>query len=131
MTPPARDRGAKCVAPHAGDYDPVGAVEFTWKNGKGTNLLGAIKYLCGQGLNAFSFLPFNIDGDDDNVFPHRLTNSVQNYQAVADNQRWASGVVYRDRFDVSKMEQWDRIFHTQTNRGCIYTSRLWRRRTSC
>jgi hypothetical protein len=44
------------------------------------------------------------------VFPHRLTGTVADYEAVADNQRWNSGTVYKDRFDVSKLEQWNRIF---------------------
>lgn len=100
----------KSWSPHARDYDPADAAEFTWKNGKGTNLLGAIKYLASEGLNAFSFLTFNVDGDDDNVFPHRLTGSVASYEAVSDNQRWASGTLAHDRFDVSKLDQWERLF---------------------
>ena len=95
---------------HASDYQETAAAGFTWKSGKGTNILGTIKYLADKGMNAFSFLTFSLDGDDDNVFPHRLANSIADYQSIADDQRWASGVVFRDRFDVSKLEQWDRIF---------------------
>jgi hypothetical protein len=108
--PKANANLRKSWAPHAGDYDPVAAAAYTWAGGKGSNLLGAIKYLHDEGLNVFSFLTFNIDGDDDNVFPHRLVGTVADYEALADNARWAGNVVYHDRFDVSKMEQWDRIF---------------------
>ena len=71
--------------------------------GKGTELLGAIRYLADKGMNAFSFLTFNVDGDDDNVFPHRLTGTTAHYEALADNQRWANNGVYKDRMDVSKL----------------------------
>ena len=57
---------------HTSDYDALDASEYTWKGGKGTNLLGAIKYLSDKGMNAFSFIPFNIGGDDKNVCPHLL-----------------------------------------------------------
>ncbi|MDT8392005.1 MAG: DUF5060 domain-containing protein [Lentisphaeria bacterium] len=103
-------RRRKSWSPHAGDYDASEAAAYTWADGKGTELLGAIRYLAGKGMNAFSFLTFNIDGDDDNVFPHRLAATAAAYEAIADNQRWANGGVHRDRFDVSKLDQWERVF---------------------
>lgn len=63
----------------------------TWKNGKGKGLIGAINYLASEGMNAFSFLPMNIEGDDRNVFPYTDYNE-------------------RTRFDVSKLDQWEIIF---------------------
>jgi hypothetical protein len=87
---------------HAGDYDPADASAYTWKGGKGTNLMGAIKYLSDKGMNAFSFIPFTVPGDDKNVCPHLL-------KGTSANPSWSTGV-HQDRFDVSRMEQWERIF---------------------
>ena len=69
-------------------------------------------------MDVFSFLTFSLDGDDDNVFPHRLKSTVAAYEAVADNGRWAhANGVHHDRFDVSKMEQWARVFEYGTQMG--------------
>lgn len=99
----------KTWSAHAGDYDPADASAYTWKGGKGTNLLGAIKYLSNKGMNAFSFIPFTIDGDDKNVSPHLL-------KGTAANPSWSAGV-YQDRFDVSRMDQWERIFAYGDQKG--------------
>ena len=53
--------------PHVQDWnsgDPV------WQSGKGKGLIGAINYLAEEGLNSFSFLAMNINGDDKNVYPY-------------------------------------------------------------
>ena len=63
----------------------------TWKGGKGKAIIGAVNYLASKGLNAFSFLTNNIQGDDQNVFPY------------VDYNNW-------DRFDVSKLDQWEIVF---------------------
>jgi hypothetical protein len=94
---------------HTNDYDALDASEYTWKGGKGTNLLGAIKYLSDKGMNAFSFIPFNIGGDDKNVCPHLLMGTNT-------NPSWTSAV-HHDRFDVSRMEQWERIFAYGDKKG--------------
>jgi hypothetical protein len=80
----------KSWAPHAADYqfgDP------TWAGGKGSEIIGAINYLASKGLNAFSFLTMNIEGDDDNVFMY-TSDSAAN----------------RTRIDVSKCAQWEIVF---------------------
>jgi hypothetical protein len=107
----------KSWSPHAGDYQASAMASFTWQGGKGSELLGAIGYLASEGLNAVSFLTFSLDGDDDNVFPQRLVGTPAAYQAVADNQRWNDTVVHKDRFDVSKLAQWDRILSYAGTRG--------------
>ncbi|MCM8536406.1 MAG: malectin domain-containing carbohydrate-binding protein [Lentisphaeraceae bacterium] len=88
------DQHIKNWNPHVSDWktgDP------TWKNGKGKGLIGAINYLASEGLNSFSFLTMNINGDDKNVFPYTT------YQE-------------RVRMDCSKLEQWEIIFsHGQKN----------------
>lgn len=63
----------------------------TWKDGKGKEIIGAINYLASKGMNAFSFLTMNIEGDDQNVFPY------------IDYDTW-------DRFDTSKLDQWEILF---------------------
>ncbi len=63
----------------------------TWKNGKGKEIVGAINYLASKGMNAFSFLTMNIAGDDQNVFPYI------DYETY-------------DRFDTSKLDQWEILF---------------------
>ena len=70
----------------------------TWANGKGKGIIGAINYLSGQGMRAFSFLTMNIDGDDRNVYP---------YVDPSD----------RLRFDVSKLAQWEVVFEHGTRKG--------------
>lgn len=83
-----RDDLIKSWSPHAGDWnlgDPV------WQTNKGKEIIGAINYLASEGLNAFSFLPMNINGDDKNVFPYT------NY-----NERY--------RMDCSRLDQWEIVF---------------------
>jgi hypothetical protein len=63
----------------------------TWKDGKGKAIIGAINYLHSKGLNAFSFLTMNIVGDDQNVFPYVDYNTY-------------------NRFDCSKLDQWEIVF---------------------
>lgn len=90
-----KDQFVKDWAPHQRDWlkgDP------TWAGGKGKGLIGAINYLANQGLNSFSFLTLNIDGDDCNVFPY--TSYEQ-----------------RERFDCSRMDQWEIVFSHGTRKG--------------
>lgn len=63
----------------------------TWKQDKGKEIIGAVNYLASKGMNAFSFLTMNISGDDQNVFPY------------VDYDTW-------DRFDTSKLDQWETVF---------------------
>jgi hypothetical protein len=82
-------------APHVADWqtgDP------TWGSGKGKGLIGAINYLASEGLNAFSFLTMNIEGDDKNVFPYTSYSE-------------------RTRLDVSKLDQWEVVFEHGTREG--------------
>ncbi|MCW1913360.1 DUF5060 domain-containing protein [Luteolibacter sp. GHJ8] len=89
------DELVKTYAPHVADWqegDPV------WQGDKGKGLIGAINSLASEGLNAFSFLTMNIEGDDRNVFPYL------NYDE-------------RDRMDVSRLDQWEIIFEHGTSKG--------------
>ena len=78
----------KTWEPHVRDWnegDPA------WRDGKGKGLVGALNYLASEGLNAVSFLTMNVEGDGKNVWP------------------WVRHDI-RDRFDVSKLAQWERVF---------------------
>ena len=82
-----KDNFVKDWQPHVQDWkdgDP------SWKDGKGKGLIGAVNYLASQGLNVFSFLTLNIEGDDRNVFPYT------NYDE-------------RARLDCSKLDQWEMV----------------------
>lgn len=70
----------------------------TWQDGKGKEIIGAMNYLTSKGLNAFSFLTMNIEGDDRNVFPY------------VDYNTW-------DRFDCSKLDQWEILFEHADKNG--------------
>ena len=80
-----KDNLVKSWAPHVKDWR---AGDPTWQGGRGKGIIGAINYLASEGLNAFSFLTLNIDGDDRNVFPY---------------------TTYRDRthLDCSRLDQWE------------------------
>ena len=75
--------------PHARDWqegDP------TWQGGKGKNIVGALNYLSSKGMNSVYFMTYNVDGGDGK-----------------DTWIWTDPKV-RDRFDVSKLAQWDIVF---------------------
>lgn len=74
------------------DGDPV------WQDGKGKEIIGAMNYLASKGLNSVSFLTMNIGGDDRNVFPY------------IDYNTW-------DRFDCSKLDQWEILFEHADKMG--------------
>jgi hypothetical protein len=76
-------------APHVADWrsgDP------TWKGGKGKGIVGMLNYLADKGMNSVYFLTYNLDGGDGR-----------------DTWMWTSPQV-RDRFDCSKLDQWEIVF---------------------
>lgn len=107
---PNRGSRRKDWWPHLDDYgSSANASAYLWQGSKGQELLGAWTYLAEQGVNAVSFLTFSLGGDDENIFPHLLRVSVTDYNGLGRNAQWDSGV-HHDRFDVSKLDQWDRVF---------------------
>ncbi|MFK7740127.1 MAG: DUF5060 domain-containing protein [Planctomycetota bacterium] len=82
---PNRGNRRKSWSPHAGDWAPG---DPEWQNGSGRELIGALNYLAAKGVNAFSFLTYNHNGDDKNVFPYVDPDD-------------------RLRLDCSKVDQWD------------------------
>ncbi len=83
-----KDELVKTWAAHKKDWNDG---DPTWQDGKGKEIIGAINYLASKGLNSVSFLTMNIEGDDRNVFPY------------VDYDAW-------DRFDCSKLDQWEVLF---------------------
>jgi hypothetical protein len=75
--------------PHARDW---GEGDPTWQGGKGKNIVGALNYLASKGMNSVYFMTYNLDGGDGK-----------------DTWVWTAPTV-RDRFDVSKLAQWDIVF---------------------
>ena len=92
---PSLDKGLHHFPDHVRDWrdgDP------TWKNGKGKGLVGGLNYLADQGVNSVYFLTMNVNGDGRNVWP------------------W-TGPWKHDRFDVSKLAQWEIVFEHMQRRG--------------
>ncbi|MCB9896924.1 MAG: DUF5060 domain-containing protein [Planctomycetes bacterium] len=74
--------------PHVADWQPG---DPTWKGGLGKGLVGALDYLASKGMNSVYFLTFNVGGDGDDVW------------------MWTDPYD-RERFDVSKLDQWEIVF---------------------
>jgi hypothetical protein len=92
----------KTWEPHVSDWktgDP------TWREGKGKGLIGALNYLAGKGVNAFSFLTYNAAGDGDNVWPFAERNAKLHY-------------------DCSKLDQWGVVFDHATAVGLFLHFKL-------
>ncbi len=84
--------------PHVRDWksgDPA------WKGGKGKGIIGALNYLASKGVNSVYFLTYNLDGGDGR-----------------DTWMWTSPGV-RDRFDVSKLDQWEIVFNHMDRLGIM------------
>jgi hypothetical protein len=102
-------------APHAQDFEQAGNA-YTWQNGRGKNLMGAINYLHSKGMNAISFLTYSVDGDDGCVYPYLVKSDSLFLEASQRSKAWNEALI-QDRFDVSKLEQWERIFSYAETKG--------------
>ena len=94
---PALDQGLLRFESHVRDWregDPA------WKDGKGKGLIGGLNYLSSQGVNSAYFLTMNVNGDGRNVWP------------------WIDPWI-RDRFDCSKLDQWEIVFSHMTRLGLM------------
>ncbi|NJC26533.1 DUF5060 domain-containing protein [Neolewinella antarctica] len=104
--------GRKNWQPHQQDFVAAEAAEYTWQNGKGSELLGVVNYLSTVGVNAFSFLTFNTAGDDKNVYPHLYKGD---FSAEGGEVTWNE--IFHDRFDISRLAQWERVFSYADQKG--------------
>jgi len=84
--------------PHIKDWRPG---DPTWKDGKGKGIIGALNYLAGEGMNSVYFITYNLDGGDGR-----------------DVWMW-SDVDERQRFDCSKLDQWEIIFDHMDKLGIM------------
>lgn len=84
-------------APHSGDWK---AGDPTWQGGKGKNMIGALNYLASKGMNSVYFLTMNIGGDGKDVWPY-------------------TGYEERERFDCSKLDQWEIVFDHMDDLGLM------------
>ena len=89
--------GSACrdFSPHERDWN---GGDPTWDGGRGKGVIGALNYLSGEEMNAFSFLTMNAGGDGDNVWP------------------WANEDAHRT-YDVSKLAQWEVVFSHADRKG--------------
>jgi len=83
---------------HVRDWQPGDPV---WKNNKGKGIIGALNYLAHKGMNSVYFLTYNLDGGDGR-----------------DTWMW-SDVKERERFDCSKLDQWEIIFNHMDKKGIM------------
>ena len=81
--------------PHIPDWNEG---DPTWQDGKGKGLIGALNYLASERMNAVYFLTMNWRGDGDDVWP------------------WTAPET-QDRFDVSKLAQWEIVFSHMDSLG--------------
>jgi hypothetical protein len=84
--------------PHVKDWR---AGDPSWKGGKGKGIIGALNYLASKGVNSVYFLTYNLDGGDGR-----------------DTWMW-TGPQVRDRFDVSKLAQWEIVFSHMDRLGIM------------
>jgi len=87
---------------HNQDFDPAHAGPYTWQNGKGENILGAIRYLSDQEMNSIYFLTYNIDGGDG-----------------AETHPWTGTGTNKYQFDVSRLDQWEQVFSYMDRCGML------------
>ena len=84
--------------PHVQDWNDG---DPTWQDGKGKGMIGALNYLASEGMNSVYFLTYNLDeGDGRDVW------------------MWSAEDV-RDRFDVSKLDQWEIVFDHMDRLGLM------------
>ena len=82
---------------HVADWRPG---DPTWQDGKGKGLIGGLNYLADSGMNVAYFLTMNIGGDGKDVWPY------------IDHKTF-------DRFDCSKLDQWELVFQHMSRRGIM------------
>ncbi len=91
-----KDKLVKTWQPHAQDWRDGDPTWGSKSQPRGKALIGGINYLASKGMNSISFLTFNVMGDDQNVFPYTSDKELE-------------------RFDVSKLDQWEAVFeHAQS-----------------
>ncbi len=86
--------------PHEQDWNPG---DPTWGNGRGKSLIGLVNYIADTGANSFYIMMNTVNGDGCDAHPWSSYNR---------NGRVKS-------FDVSKLDQWERVLSHMTERGLL------------
>ena len=84
---------------HLNDWKPG---DPTWDGGKGKEIIGAVNYLAGKGINSQYFLTMNVGGDGKDVWPWISHNPGD-----------------RLTYDVSKLDQWETLFQHMDDKGVL------------
>ncbi len=94
----------KDYVPHIQDWN---AGDPTWQGDKGKGLIGAVNYLADQGINSAFILINNIGQEGDN-------------EALGNDDVWPflTTTIY-DRYDVSKLAQWNIVFDHMQQHGIM------------
>ena len=87
-------------ASHASDWN---SGDPTWKSGKGKALIGLVNYIASRDVNAIYIMMNTVNGDGCDAHPWASYNS--------------SGTV--KSFDVSKLDQWERVLGHMTANGIM------------
>ena len=90
---------------HVRDWKPG---DPDWQDGRGKGIIGAINYLAQQHVNLIYFLPMNIGGDGQNVWP--FAGHLNPAGDPANDNR---------HYDVSKLDQWEIVFNHAQKRGIV------------
>lgn len=87
----------RVYAAHVRDWRPG---DPTWRDGRGKGIIGVVNYLAEVGINSVYFLTMNHQGDGKQAWPWIGTDTP-------------------DRYDVSKLAQWERVFDHFDRRGMM------------
>jgi len=90
---------------HVRDWRPG---DPDWKDGRGKAIIGAMNYLAEQHVNLIYFLPMNIGGDGQNVWP--FAGRI-NPAGDSDNDN--------THYDISKLQQWEIVFSHAQAKGIV------------
>ncbi len=91
----------------------------TWAGGEGRGIVGAVNYLADQGVNSAYMMLMNVGGDGQDVWPWAATD-LDEVRKNAGNSRGSMNLTEEARaFDVSKLDQWERLFEHMQERGIV------------
>lgn len=95
----------KKYAGHVCDWKPG---DPDWGDGRGKGIIGAINYLAEQHVNLIYFLPMNIGGDGQNVWP--FAGEIDPAGNPANDNT---------HYDISKLHQWEIVFSHAQSKGIV------------
>ncbi len=86
--------------PHQADWNQG---DPTWGNGRGKSLIGLVNYIAETGANSFYIMMNTVNGDGCDAHPWTEYNSSGDIKS----------------FDVSKLDQWERVLSHMTAKGML------------